>query len=374
MIRRFGALVALAATAAAVAACGTTSSSSNAPAASSGGSSTGTFKVAWVYNGAPTDAGWTAAQDAGRRYVASQLGTKVQTTYKENVPEGPQAKQVIENLVRDGNKLIFATSFGFQPSMAAEAALHPDVKFEQATGSAVSKNLAEYYGAGEDAIYLAGMAAGAASKNGVLGYVSPFAIPEVIRDISAYTLGAQVTHPGAKVKIVWTNTWFDPATESKAAASLVSAGADVLGQGQDSPATGQVAKTDNLKWTGYDSNQERFAPSDWLTAAVYNWGPYYLRRVQAAMNGTWKTGSYYGGLADGFTNIAPFGKSVPMSIQKQIEAKKAALISGKFYEFQGPLYDQTGKLRVPAGQRLTLNDILGINWFVKGVIGKPTTA
>jgi basic membrane protein A len=372
MIRRFGALAALAATAAAVAACGTTSSSSSSPAATSSASTGTPFKVAWIYIGAPTDAGWTAAHDAGRKYVAAQLGSKVLTTYKENVPEGPQVKQVIENLVRDGNKLIFATSFGYEPAMVAEAKLHPDVKFEEATGSVVTPNLAEYYGAGEDAIYLAGMAAGAASKSGILGYVSPFAIPEVIRDIGAYTLGAQVTHPGAKVKIIWTNTWFDPATESKAAQSLVSAGADVLGQGQDSPATGAVAKANNLKWTGYDSDQERFAPNQWLTAAVYNWGPYYLKRIQAAMSGTWKTGSYYGSLADGFMNIAPFGKSVPVSVQKQIEAKKAALISGKFYEFQGPLYDQTGKLRVPAGKRLTLSDILGMSWFVKGVVGKPT--
>jgi basic membrane protein A len=174
------------------------------------------------------------------------------------------------------------------------------------------------------------------------------------------------------VHVVWTNTWFDPATETKAAQSLVAAGADVLGQGQDSPATGQVAKTGGLKWTGYDSNQERFAPASWLTAAVYNWGPYYLRRVKAAMSGSWKTGSYYGGLADGFTNIAPFGSSVPQSIRSEITAKRSALISGKFYEFQGPLYNQAGKLVVPAGKRLGLNDILGLNWFVKGVVGNPS--
>jgi basic membrane protein A len=375
-IRRLSVLGSLVATTAVLAACGTTSGSSTSTGSSSAAaaSSGQPFKVAWVYNGAPTDAGWTAAQDAGRRYVVAHLGSKVQTTYKENVPEGPQAKQVIETLIRQGNKLIFATSFGFQPSMQAEAAAHPDVLFEQATGSAVSKNLAEYYGAGEDSIYLAGMAAGAASKKGVLGYVSPFAIPEVIRDINAYTLGAQTTHPGAKVRIIWTNTWFDPATESKAAQSLVSAGADVLGQGQDSPATGQVAKTAGVKWTGYDSNEERFAPAAWLTGAVYNWGPYYLRRVQAAMNGTWKTGSYYGGLKDGFTNIAPFGQSVSANVRNEITAKRAALMSGKFYEFQGPIYDQSGTLRVPKGKRLSLNDILSMNWFVKGVIGKPTTS
>jgi basic membrane protein A len=369
-------LASLTAAGAVLAACGTTSSSSSSGTASSGtAASSGTpFKVAWIYVGTTADAGWTASHDAGRKYVIAHLGSKVQTTYKENVPEGPQVKQVIENLVRDGNKLIFATSFGYQPAMAAAAAAHPDVYFEQATGSKVSNNLAEYFGAGEDADYLTGIAAGAASKKGVLGFVAPFPIPEVIREINAYTLGAQTTHPGAKVKVVWTNTWFDPATESKAAQSLISAGADVLGQGQDSPATGQVVKTANLKWTGYDSDQQRFAPAQWLTGTVYNWGPYYLKRTQAGMNGSWKTGSYYGNIADGFTDIAPFGVSVPESVRAKVDAKRTALVSGKFYEFQGPLYDQTGKLKVPAGQKLSLGDILGINWFVKGVVGKPTGA
>jgi basic membrane protein A len=375
MIRRLGVVASLAATGVALAACGTTNSSSSGTTSSGAAASSGKpFKVAWIYVGSTADAGWTAAHDAGRKYVVAHLGSKVQTTFKENVPEGPQVKQVIENLVRDGNKVIFATSFGYQPAMVAEAAAHPDVYFEQATGSTVKKNLAEYYGAGEDSDYLAGMAAGAASKKGVLGFVSPFPIPEVIREVNAYTLGAQTTHPGAQVKVVWTNTWFDPATESKAAQSLVSAGADVLGQGQDSPATGAVAKTAGLKWTGYDSNQERFAPAQWLTGAVYNWGPYYLKRIEAAMNGTWTTGSYYGSIADGFTDIAPFGVSVPQSVRTKIDAQRTALVAGKFYEFQGPLYDQTGKLRLPAGQKLSLGDILGITWFVKGVIGKPTGA
>jgi basic membrane protein A len=368
-MRGIRAVACAAGTAALLAACGTTSTPGGSTS-SGGTTSKQPFKVAWIYVGSPSDAGWTEANDAGRKYVIAHLGSKVLTTYKENVPEGPQATQVIENLVRAGNKLIFATSFGFQPSMVKEAKLHPDVKFEQATGSAVASNLAEYYGAGEDGIYLAGMAAGAASRKGVLGYVSPFPIPEVIRDIDAYTLGAQTTHPGAKVKIVWTNTWFDPSTESKAAQSLVNSGADVLGQGQDSPATGVVAKNASLKWTGYDSNQqEKFAPSAWLTAATYNWGPYFLKEVQAAMNGTWKTHSYYGGLGDGFVKLGPFGPSVAPKIRSAILAKEQAIISGKFYEFTGPLYDQSGKLRVPAGKRLTLNDILGQNWFVKGVIG-----
>jgi basic membrane protein A len=253
--------------------------------------------------------------------------------------------------------------------MAAEAKLHPDVYFEQATGSKVAKNLAEYYGAGEDSIFLAGMAAGASSKKDQLGYVAPFAIPEVIRDVNAWTLGARMTNPNAKVKVVWTNSWFDPDKESKAAKSLVSSGADVLGQNVDSPTTGGVAKSEGLKWTGYDSDQQRFAPNAWLTGAVYNWGPYYLKRIKAAMDGTWKSGSYYGSIKDGFTDIAPYGKSVPDSLKQQIAAKRDGLKSGSFYQFTGPLYDQTGKLRVKKGVKLGLGDILSMNWFVKGVQG-----
>jgi basic membrane protein A len=327
------------------------------------------YKAAWIYVGPHDDHGWSQAHDQGRLYVQKQLGSKVQTTFKELVPEGPQTCQVIESLVRDGNKIIFATSFGFQNCMVSEAKKHPDVRFEQATGTAQSKNLAEYFGAGEDSIYLSGMAAGAASKKGTLGYVVPYAIPEVIRHANAFALGAQATHPGAKVKLIWTNSWLDVGKEKRAAQSLVGAGADVLGQNVDSPATGQYAKSKNVPWVGYDSDAHTFAPKQWLTAAVYNWGPYYLKRVKAAMNGSWKTGFYYGNMKDGFTGLAPYGPKVSAKTKQAIAAKRAAIISGKFYEFQGPLYDQQGKLRLKKGQRMTVKDLYAMNWLVKGVIG-----
>lgn len=329
------------------------------------------FKAAWMYVGPHNDNGWSQAHDKGRLYVQKQLGSSVETTFKENVPEGPQTAQVIESLVRDGNKIIFATSFGFQPAMVAAAKKHPDVKFEMATGTAQSKNMAEYFGAGEDAIYLAGMAAGAATKKGVIGYVVPFAIPEVRRHANAFALGAQATHPGAKVKLIWTNAWLDLGKEKKAAQSLVSAGADVLGQNVDSPATGQYAESKGVPWVGYDSNAQKFAPKQWLTAAVYNWGPYYLRKVKAAINGTWKTNFYYGNLKDGFVSLAPYGKKVSAKTRAAIAKKRAALIKGTFYEFAGPLYDQSGKLRVKKGQKLTVKDLYAMSWLVKGVIGSP---
>ncbi len=327
------------------------------------------FKAAWIYVGPHNDGGWSQAHDQGRLYVQNALGSNVETTFKENVPEGPQTCQVIESLVRDGNKIIFATSFGFQTCMVSEAKAHPDVKFEQATGTAQSNNLAEYFGAGEDAIYLSGMAGGAATKKGVIGYVVPFAIPEVIRHANAFALGAQATHPGVKVRLIWTNSWFAPDKEKKAAENLVAAGSDVLGQNVDSPAAGQYAESKGVPWVGYDSDARKFAPKQWLTAAIYNWGPYYLRKTRAAMNGNWKSNFYYGSIKDGFTDIAPYGPKVRAKTKAAIAAKKAALKKGTFYEFTGPLYDQKGKLRIPKGKRMSVKDLYAMNWLVKGVVG-----
>ena len=331
--------------------------------------SSAAIKAAWIYVGPHNDGGWSQAHDQGRLFVQKSLGSQVQTTYKENVPEGPQVATVIDQLVGDGNKIIFATSFGYQPAVAAAADKYPDVKFEMATGTIMKKNMSEYYGAGEDAIYLSGIAAGAASKSGVVGYVVPFAIPEVIRHTNAFTLGVQKAHPGAKVRIVWTNSWFAPDKEKKAAENLKAAGADVLGQNVDSPAAGQYAETAGVPWVGYDSNAQKFAPKSWLTGAVYNWGPYYLARVKAAMDGTWKTGNYYGSLKDGFTLLAPYGKGVSAKTKALIAQQKALIESGKWNEFSGPIYDQSGKLRVKKGQRLTFAALMSIDWLVKGVIG-----
>jgi len=328
-----------------------------------------TFKAAWIYVGPHTDGGWSQAHDAGRLKVQKALGSKVQTTYKENVPEGPQVAQVIESLIRDGNKMIFATSFGFQTAMVAAAKKHPDVYFEMATGTAQSKNMAEYFGASEDAIYLSGMAAGAATKKGTIGFIAPFPIPEVIRHANAFVLGAQAMRPKTKVRLVWTHSWFDPKKERQAAESLVSAGADVIGQNVDSPSAGQYAQSKGIPWVGYNSNAKKFAPTSWLTAATYDWGVYYVPRVKAAMNGTWKTGFYYGGLKDKFVGLAPYGAKVTAKTKAAIAKKKQALIKGTFYEFAGPLYDQSGKLRVKKGKRLSVKELYAINWLVKGTIG-----
>lgn len=368
--RRVGLGVAFATLALAALAVVTTSSA--APKASVGQQAKqAPIKAAWIYVGPHNDGGWSQAHDQGRLYVQKKLGAKVITTYKENVPEGPQAAQVIDSLVLDGNKIIFATSFGFMDAMAAAAKKYPNVYFEHATGFKSAKNFANYFGAAEDAIYLSGMAAGAATKNGVVGYIVPFPIPEIIRHLNGFALGVQATRPGAKIKIVWTKSWFDPAKEKKAAESLVAAGVDVIGQNVDSPSAGQYAQSKGIPWVGHGSYALKFAPTSWLTAGLYDWGLYYLKRVNAAANGTWKTGSYWGSMADGFTFLAPYGPKVSAKTKALIASRRAAIISGKFYEFQGPLYDQSGKLRVPKGKRMTLPEILSVNWLVKGVIGSP---
>jgi basic membrane protein A and related proteins len=327
------------------------------------------IKAAWIYVGPHNDAGWSQAHDQGRLYVQRALGSKVKTTFKEKVAVGPQLQQTVAGLVRDGYSIIFGTSYGFFDKKLA--AKYPKVLFEQATGTQMSKNLAEYFGAGEDTIFLSGMAAGAATKKGTIGYVAAFPIPEVIRHANAFALGARLMHPGAKVRLVWTNSWFDPAKEKKSAESLFAAGSDVLGQNVDSPATGQFAQSKRIPWVGYDSNAKKFAPTSWLTASVYNWGPYYLRRVRAAMNGTWKSSFYYGSIKDGFTTLAPYGPRVSAKTKAAIAKKMKAIKNGSFYEFRGPLYDQKGKLRVPKGKRMTIKQLYAMNWLVKGVIGSP---
>jgi basic membrane protein A len=329
------------------------------------------FKVAFIYPGPHNDGGWAQAHDAGRLYVQKMLGSKVQTTYKENVFSNASVPQIVAGLVRDGYQMIFATSFGML-ELGVNGQLwqkYPKVIFEQATGTQLEKNQAEYFGAAEDTIYLSGMAAGAATKKGVIGYVVPYGIPEVVRHANAFTLGAQATHPGAKVKLIWTNAWFSPPKETAAAQNLVAAGADVLGQNVDSPAAGVYAEKHGVPWVGYDSDASKFAPKQWLTASVYNWGPYYLRRVEAAMAGTWKPAFYYGSIKDGFTKLARFGPNVSAKTRAAIGAKRKAIVAGTFNEFCGPVVDQQGKVQIPKGKCLGIKDLYSMQWLVKGVIG-----
>ncbi len=327
------------------------------------------LRVGFVHVSPVTDGGWTTSHDTGVQAMTEEFGDRVEVTTVDSVPEGPEAERVIEDLARQGHDLIFATSFGFMEPMAAVAENYPDVVFEHATGYMTAENMGNYFGAAEEGRFLEGMAAAAASETGELGYVAAFPIPEVVRGINAWTLGARSVNPDATVRVVWTSTWYDPDTEGQAAQSLLDAGIDALGMHQDTPATGQAAAGAGAYWTGYHTDRSEEVPEAWLTATVWDWAPFYIQRVQEVMDGTWQSESYYGSMADGTVNLAPFGDSVPEDIRGEIEARQQEIVDGEFAPFDGPINDQDGEERVAEGETLSFEDQMSFDWFVEGVIG-----
>jgi len=283
-------------------------------------------------------------------------------TTLENIAEGSDSQRVFEDLAADGNTLIFGTSFGYMEPMLAAAENYPDVTFMHATGYLGSTNMGNYFGAAEEGRYLSGMAAGAATETNLIGYVAAFSIPEVLRGINAFTLGAQEVNPDVKVQVVWTSTWFDPPKEGTAAQSLLDAGADVIAMHQDSAAPGQTAEAAGAKWVGYNTDMTEFAPTAWLTAAVWDWGPFYLETATAVAAGTFTPGAVYGNMADGMVDIAPYGDAVDDATRSLIEERKAQIIDGSFTVLPDPIVDQDGNER-------PLGDIFSMDYFVQGVIG-----
>jgi basic membrane protein A and related proteins len=327
------------------------------------------LRVGFVHTSPVTDGGWTTSHDRGAQAVAEEFGDRVEITTVDSVSEGPDAERVIEDLARQGHDLIFATSFGFMEPMLAVAEQYPDVVFEHATGYLTADNMGNYFGAAEEGRYLEGMAAAAASETGELGYVAAFPIPEVVRGINAWTLGARSVDPDATVRVVWTSTWYDPDTEGQAAQSLLDAGADVLGMHQDTPATGQAADGAGAKWTGYHSDRSEEVPDAWLTATIWDWAPFYIQRTQEVLDGTWESQSYYGDMADGMVNLAPFGASVPDDVRAEIEERQQQIIDGEFEPFTGPINDQDGEERVADGEAMSFDQLMSFDFFVEGVIG-----
>ncbi len=334
-------------------------------------SSGGNFKVGFVYIGVPGDGGWTYEHDQGRKFMAKELGMKEEDTiFIENVAESADAETAIESLVKKGCKLIFTTSFGYMDYTLNVANKYPDVKFEHCSGYKTSENMANYFGRIHQGSYLAGIAAGAATKNGKLGFVAAFPIPEVIRNINAYALGARSVNPDATVQVVWTKTWYDPGTEKEAAESLIDAGCDVIGQHQDTPEPVKAAEKAGVFSTGYDSPMGKYAPNGYLTGANWNFGPFYTERAKAVKDGTWKSQSYWGGLNDNIVVLDEFGKSVSEETKALIAAKKAEIVSGSWDVFTGPIKDQSGAVKIAEGQKMTDEEQLAMDWLVEGVLGK----
>lgn len=336
---------------------------------SSNSSSGQKIKVAFVYVGPTGDAGYTYAQDLGRKYLAQKM-PNVQTTYVENVPETADCERVFTELAQKGNKVIFGTSYGYMDYMLNVAKKFPNVVFEHCSGYKTASNMGTYFNRDYQARYLTGMVAGKYSKSGTLGFVAPFGTPEVIRNIDAFTLGAQSVNPNIKVKVVWTNSWNDPPTEKTATNSLIDAGADVVAMHVDSPSFAETAQTRGVFSIGHDSNMSKFAPKSILVGDVSNWGPYFVKTVKAVQAGTWKSEQYWGGIADdGIIDITPFSSSVSKDFQQQVLAKKSEIVKGTFDPFSGPIYDQSGAVKVAQGQKATDDQLLSIDYFVKGIEG-----
>ncbi len=327
------------------------------------------LKVGFIYVGPIGDHGWSYQHDQGRLAIEKALGEKVKTSYLEKVPEGADAERALERLVRSGHRLIFATSFGYMDTVLKVAKRHPDVFFEHATGYKRAKNVSTYSSRFYEGRYIIGRIAAKMSKKGMAGYIASFPIPEVVRGINSFLLGARSINPDFRIKVVWVNTWYDPGKEADAAKVLISQGADIITQHTDSAAPMQVAEEKGVYAFGQASDMIKFGPHAQLTAIIDNWAPYYISRAKAVLEGTWKSQDTWGGLKDGMVVMAPY-TNMPEDVKKMAMETEEAIRSGKLHPFTGPIYDQEGKLRVKDGEVMSDADLLGMNWYVKGVDDK----
>src|SRR6201996_3401907 len=335
-----------------------------------GASAADKLKVGFIYLGPVGDFGWTYQHDLARQALVKELGDKIETTYLENVSEGPDAERSIEQLVRAGNKLIFTTSFGYMDPTLKVAKKYPNVHFEHATGFKHDKNMGIYNGRFYEGRYIQGVIAGKMSKAGVLGYIGSFPIPEVVMGINATILGAQTVNPNIKVKIIWANTWFDPGKEADAAKALLDQGADVIMQHTDSPAAMQAAATRGAYAFGQDSDMIKFGPKAQLTAIVDNWAPYYDERVKAELAGKWTSTDTWGGLKSKLVVMAPY-TNMPDDVKAMAQKTEAAIVAGTLHPFACPVIAQDGTtVECKNGKNLEDGQILGMNFYVKGVDDK----
>ncbi len=328
------------------------------------------LKIAFAYIGPVGDGGWTFAHDNGRKAMEKELGDKVVTSFVENVPESADAERVIRDMASQGNKLIFGTTFGYMEPMMKVAADHKDVKFEHATGYKTADNLRTYDSRTYEGAYMAGVIAGAMTKTNTLGVVGSVPIPEVVRNINSFTLGAQSVNPKIKTKVVWVNKWFDPPKETEAATSLINGGADVLMQNTDSPAVLKTAQDKGKRAFGWDSDMTAYGPKAHLGSAVINWGPYYIKAAKDVLEGKWTTGQAWWGVKEGAIDFVSIADDVPADVKKKVEDVKAGLKDGSFVIWKGPIADNAGK-EVLAKDAVADDKFLGgINFYVKGVEGK----
>ncbi len=329
------------------------------------------LKIAFAYVGPVGDGGWTYAHDNGRKAVEKEFGDKVVTSFVEKVPESADAERVIRDMAAQGNQLIFGTTFGYMEPMLKVANDLKDVKFEHATGYKTAANMRTYDSRTYEGAYMAGVVAGRMSKSGTLGVVGSVPIPEVVRNINSFTLGAQSVNPKIKTKVVWVNEWFNPPKETEAATALINGGADVLFQNTDSSAVLQTAEKMGKRAFGWDSDMTAYGPKAHLASAVINWGPYYIKSVGEALNGSWKGGtSAWWGVKEGAIDLVSLAADVPDETKKRIDEVKAGLKDGSFVIWKGPIMDNTGKELLAKDAVADDKFLGGLKTYVKGVEGK----
>ena len=324
------------------------------------------LKIAFAYVGPVGDGGWSYAHDQARKKLEAEFGDKIQTSYVESVPEGPDAERVLRDLVTQGNKLIFGTTFGYMDVMQKLAGEFPDVKFEHATGYKTLPNLASYNARFYEGRYIQGVIAASVSEKGVAGYIASFPIPEVVMGINAFVLGAQTVNPDFKLKVIWSNTWHDAAREADAAKALIDQGVDIITQHTDSTAPIQIAAERGIKAFGQASDMIEAGPQTQLTAIIDTWGNYYVKRIKEIADGSWETGAIWDGLKDGILTMAPY-TNMPDDVKAKAEEIEAKIRSGELHPFTGPVKKQDGSDWLADGETPEDGVLLGMNFYVEGV-------
>jgi len=328
------------------------------------------LKIAFAYVGPVGDGGWTFAHDNARKALEKEFGDKIATSFVENVPESADAERVIRDMASQGNKVIFGTTFGYMETMLKLAPEFKDVKFEHATGYKTADNMRTYDSRTYEGAYMNGVIAGSMTKSNVIGVVASVPIPEVIRNINSFTMGAQSVNPKIKTKVVWVNEWFNPPKETEAATSLINAGADVLMQNTDSPAVLKTAEEKGKRAFGWDSDMTAYGPKAHLASAVINWAPYYIKATKDALEGTWTTGGVWWGVKEGAIDVVSIADDVPAETKAKVDAIKAGLKDGSFSIWKGPLVDNTGKTILKKDEVADDKFLSGVKFYVKGVDGK----
>jgi basic membrane protein A len=328
------------------------------------------LKIAFAYVGPVGDGGWTFAHDNARKALEKEYGDKIVTSFVEKVPESADAERVFRDLVSQGNKLVFGTTFGYMEPMLKVAADHKDVKFEHATGYKTAENLRTYDSRTYEGAYMAGVIAGAMTKSNTLGVVASIPIPEVVRNINSFTMGAQSVNPKVTTKVVWVNEWFNPPKETEAATALINGGADVLMQNTDSAAVLKTAQDKGKRAFGWDSDMTAYGPQAHLGSAIINWAPYYIKATKDALEGNWATGAVWWGVKEGAIDMVSVADDVPAETKAKVDEIRKGLKDGTFSIWKGPIVDNAGKEVVAAGAVADDQFLSGVKFYVKGVEGK----